>query len=276
MHRDIIFIILALSLLSGCVKGRKASDMAADAYFKKDYAQAFKLASAYASGDMRAKRLLATLYFEGKGTEQNSQKAIAILTPLADAGDSKSQTLLAAVFIAPGPWKNAEKAIAYNKKAIAQNNHEASFNLGLIYLNGLAGKKDTKLAYHYLSQANAQGSAKASLFLGSLSSDPSESCPLFALAAKRGSSQGALWYGRCLVQGSAGRKDFAAAAHWYRIAAQQGEALAQANLGYLAENGLGSAIDLAAAKKWYCLAKDDIPSAAIRLKALHLSCEAQQ
>lgn len=205
MHRKIIFIILALSLLSGCVKERKASDMAADAYFKKDYAQAFKLASAYASEDMRTKRLLATLYFEGKGTEHNPQKAIAILTPLADAGDSKSQTLLAAVFTAPGPWKNGEKAIAYNKKAIAQNNHEASFNLGLIYLNGLAGQKDRKLAHHYLSLANEQGSAKAPLLLGSLSSDPAESCPLFALAAKRGvprahCGMGAVWFKGAQVQ----------------------------------------------------------------------------
>ena len=49
-------------------------------------------------------------------------------------------------------------------------------------------------------------------------------------------------------------QDYAEAARLYRLAAAQGNAGAQSNLGYIFENGNGVAKDRAEAIRWYRLA----------------------
>jgi TPR repeat protein len=52
------------------------------------------------------------------------------------------------------------------------------------------------------------------------------------------------------------RKDYAAAAHWYRRAADQGNSEAQNNVGWLYENGRGVAQDYGEAMRWFRLAAE--------------------
>ena len=52
------------------------------------------------------------------------------------------------------------------------------------------------------------------------------------------------------------RCDYAEAARWYRLAADQGCAGAQSNLGIMCANGQGVAQDYAEAVRWYRLAAD--------------------
>jgi len=52
------------------------------------------------------------------------------------------------------------------------------------------------------------------------------------------------------------RQDFAEAANWFHLAADQGNALAQFITGVLAEHGKGVAVDQAGAAQWYRLAAD--------------------
>jgi hypothetical protein len=52
------------------------------------------------------------------------------------------------------------------------------------------------------------------------------------------------------------RNDYAEAVKWYRLAADQGDAQAQSNLGFMYDNGRGVAQDFAEAVKWYWLAAD--------------------
>jgi len=49
-------------------------------------------------------------------------------------------------------------------------------------------------------------------------------------------------------------QDYAVAVKWYRLAAEQGNASAQANLGVRYYNGEGVPQDYAVAVKWYRLA----------------------
>jgi hypothetical protein len=42
--------------------------------------------------------------------------------------------------------------------------------------------------------------------------------------------------------------------HWFQLAADQGYAEAENNLGYLFQHGLGSGVDLTRARHWYELA----------------------
>ena len=57
-----------------------------------------------------------------------------------------------------------------------------------------------------------------------------------------------------LAQGRGVARDDAAAVLWYQLAAGQGDAAAQLNLGVLHGNGQGVAQDYAEAVKWYRLA----------------------
>lgn len=64
-------------------------------------------------------------------------------------------------------------------------------------------------------------------------------------------------------------QDPPAAARWYRLAAEQGVADAQNNLGAMYQNGLGVPLDLAEAAKWYRLAADQkLPVAKCNLGVL--------
>ena len=58
--------------------------------------------------------------------------------------------------------------------------------------------------------------------------------------------------GNCYLNGSSGfPKDAVEAVRWYRKAAEQGEACAQSNLGYMYANGNGVPKDTTEAVKWY-------------------------
>jgi TPR repeat protein len=51
-------------------------------------------------------------------------------------------------------------------------------------------------------------------------------------------------------------QNYAEALKWYRLAAEQGEAIAQYNLGYMYEYGRGVAKDYTQAMRWYRQAAD--------------------
>ena len=51
-------------------------------------------------------------------------------------------------------------------------------------------------------------------------------------------------------------KDDAEAVRWYRLAADQGDATAKSNLGFMYTNGRGVLKDDAEAMRWYRLAAD--------------------
>ena len=51
-------------------------------------------------------------------------------------------------------------------------------------------------------------------------------------------------------------QDYAEAVKWYRLAAEQGDAVAQYNLGVMYDNGQGVPQDYAEAVKWYRLAAE--------------------
>ncbi|MSP33056.1 MAG: sel1 repeat family protein, partial [Pseudolabrys sp.] len=51
-------------------------------------------------------------------------------------------------------------------------------------------------------------------------------------------------------------QDYAQAVKWYRLAADQGNAKAQSNLGLMYDNGQGVPQNYAEAMRWYRLAAD--------------------
>ena len=73
----------------------------------------------------------------------------------------------------------------------------------------------------------------------------------YTLAAEQGDADAQCNLGVCYEHGSGVEKDLAKAVEWYNKAAEQGEATAQCNLGVCYEHGMGAEKDLAKAVEWY-------------------------
>jgi uncharacterized protein len=81
-------------------------------------------------------------------------------------------------------------------------------------------------------------------------------------------------WGRCTGKVTGALQDYAAAMSWYQKAADQGNAPAQFNVGFMYFNGLGVPQDYAAAMSWYRKAADQGNSAAqLNLGVMYLQGE---
>jgi len=76
------------------------------------------------------------------------------------------------------------------------------------------------------------------------------------LAAQQGDANAQFELGLMYFMGKVVPQNYVEAAKWYRLAAEQGHAKAQFNLGELYDLGLGVAQNYAEASKWYRSAKD--------------------
>ena len=86
-------------------------------------------------------------------------------------------------------------------------------------------------------------------------SDDREDARLYKLAADQGNAAAQYNLGLCYRRGQIGvAQDYKEAVRWYRLAANQGQALAQYNLGDLYAKGLGVAQDYVHAHMWLNLA----------------------
>ena len=77
----------------------------------------------------------------------------------------------------------------------------------------------------------------------------------FRLAANQGNARAQYSLGLLYYKGQGVPKDHGKGAHWFRLAANQGNARAQFNLGLLYWIGHGVPVDYEVAYKWFVLAK---------------------
>jgi TPR repeat protein len=88
-----------------------------------------------------------------------------------------------------------------------------------------------------------------------VSKDPSEAVRYYRLAADQGLALAQFCLGFCYNNGEGVSKDPSEAVRFYRLAADQGLALAQCNLGVYYENGEGVSKDPSEAVRYYRLAQ---------------------
>ena len=87
-----------------------------------------------------------------------------------------------------------KQAVEWFRKAAAQGNADAQYNLGVMYSNGQGVKQDYKKAVEWFRKAAAQGNADAQYNLGVMYSN-----------------------------GQGGPHDFAEVLQWWQLAAEQGD-----------------------------------------------------
>jgi TPR repeat protein len=84
--------------------------------------------------------------------------------------------------------------------------------------------------------------------------DDRESAHWFKLAADQGQTEAEYNLGVLRANGQGVSRDDAEAVRWYRLAAERGHRDAQFNLAVLYANGRGTARDLVQAEKWFQIA----------------------
>ena len=89
--------------------------------------------------------------------------------------------------------------------------------------------------------------------------DNAEAARWFRLAAEQGDADAQYNLGVMYANGKGVLKDAAEAVRWYRLAAEQGLASAQYNLGVMYDNGEGVLKDAAEAVRWSRLAAEQGP-----------------
>ena len=147
------------------------------------------------------------------------------------------------------------------RKAAANGDARAQFEIAAIYTEGRAVPEDLKAAAIWYERAASQGFAPAQYRLGNLYENGN--------GVEKDLAQARLWYQRAAEAGNRmamhnlaalyaggglGTQQFDAAAKWFEEAADRGMKDSQFNLGMLYARGLGVTQNLEASFKWFSLA----------------------
>ena len=211
----------------------------------KDYKEAVKYYKLAADqGYAKAQNNLALCYDNGYGVAQDYKKAAIYYKLAADQGDVEAQYNLALCYDnGQGVAQNDKEAARYYKLATDQGDMDAQYNVALCYHIGRGVAKDCKEAARYYKLAADQGHTAAKRFLKQLEATPAGEL----LSVEENFSKGKEFYFRL---------DYIKAVKYYKLAADQGHAEAQYNLGRCYEKGEGVSKDYKEAEKYYKLAAD--------------------
>lgn len=199
----------------------------------------------------------------------------------ADAGDARGALYIGVMYdTGQGVPQNYTMALEWYRRAAEAGNAAAAFNVGVYYDSGLGVAKDRAQAANWYERAAARGFARANYNLALLYTagdgvprDDARANKLFTAAARQGISAAWSHVERQTPRTSSPKetqdvatREFqqaqtlllergtgaaAKAVALFRRAADQGDPLAQYDLGYCYEHGIGVARDLAVAGEWY-------------------------
>jgi hypothetical protein len=192
------------------------------------------------------------------------ERARAILTPLAEAGNAKAQFISGKMFAeGRGIAKDETKGANWFRKAAEQGHAGGQVALGVMYATGQGVAQDAAEAVRWYRQAAEQGDARGQFNLGvryatgqGVTQDEAEAVRWYRLAAKQGHADGQFNLGVMYDNGQGITQDAAEAVRWYRQAAEQGHADGQVNLGVMYDNGQGVGQNAAEAVSWFRKAAD--------------------
>ena len=225
--------------------------------------------AAAARGQAKAEYDLARHYARGDGVPQDYSLAVKYLRQSAEQGYADAETDLGSYYAhGLGVEKNLLIALEWYRKAAAKREPLAEYCLGYAYAHGEGVPQNLVVALEWWEKSAKQGQADAQNALGqsyfhhqipgntNRMNDYAPAAKWLRLAAEQGyvSSMNNLAF---LYQNGLGvRLDLAEARKWYGVAAHEGDAMAQANLGLMYEEGAGIPSDLVEAYKWFVLSAE--------------------
>lgn len=204
---------------------------------------------------------LAATFEEGKEAYQakDYKRAIEILKPLAEQGNSQAQVTLGIMYDnGHGVPLDQTEAFNWYVKAAKQGDPIVQHDVGVKYFQGQGVDQDYQQAAYWWEQSANAGLADSQFNLGlmyyrglGIEQDYKKASELFFAAAKQGHGNAQYSLAVMYAFGQGVEKDYSRALPWFRKSAAQGIAQAQFNLGVLYENGHGLDKDLKIAREWY-------------------------
>ena len=172
---------------------------------------------------------------------------------LAELEDAAAQFRVACAFqYGLGTTKNETKATMWFERSSFQG-YEAAQGVCSIY--GVGVTKNENAGFKLLRLSAQSRLPEVQFLLGKCYSgfNPQEAVKWLRLAADQGHAGAQSNLGVCNQNGAGVSQDAKKAVKWYRLAAAQGYAHAQCDLGVCYENGTGVPQDAKEAVKWYRL-----------------------
>jgi len=173
------------------------------------------------------------------GASEVSGDQIALLRPLAEAGEPRAQACLGwCLHHGLGVVVALVESVAWLQRAAEAGLAVAQYMLGDCYAKGHGAELDELLAFEWYERAARQKCARAQHALGlcfeygeGVAEDPVKAARWYRQAAKAGLPDAQYKLGWALYLGEGIARDLAASAKWLQLAADAGNANAQHGLG---------------------------------------------
>ncbi|OGT34732.1 MAG: hypothetical protein A2W28_04200 [Gammaproteobacteria bacterium RBG_16_51_14] len=200
-------------------------------------------------------------YDEGRQAylAKDYDKALQILRPLAEAGDSQSQITLGIMYeYGHGVPVDPKEALRWYKLAAEQGVPVIQHDIGVKYFQGMGVEQDYLEAAKWWELSANAGLADSQFNLGlmyyrgiGIAQNYTRAAELFQAAAEQGHGHAQYSLAVMYAFGQGMDKDYQTAYALFNKAAAQDVLQAQFNLGVFYENGYGVAKDMEKAKDWY-------------------------
>ena len=193
-------------------------------------------------GEPQAQFYLGLSYQKGWGVIADPSKSAQWYRRAADQGLTKAQHNLALLYLrGEGVAADAKQARAWFERAAQQGDMRAAHELGLMYFRGTGVVRDFVQAHSWWQKAADAGEASAAYDLGILYRrgqggvlrDVAASIKLWLRAAHSGLAVAQNALGACYMHGDGVDADMLEAWAWFRLAAQDGLAVASVNADML-------------------------------------------
>lgn len=207
-------------------------------------------------GSVPALSVGAVLLATGNGVRKDEKLAVEWLKKAADAGDRYAQAALGELFMLGwGPLeKDQEKAALWMGRAARQGLREAMTSYGSMLAGGKGMKENRREAFVWIRKAADAGEPRARLMMAMNAmarNEREEAAHWFSLAAENGDDAVLSMLGVLYGWGDAAVAGESEKVTEVRRYAQRGEPEAQLMLGLLFEEGWGVARNTVQAERWF-------------------------
>ena len=207
---------------------------------------------------------LAKFTEDGRGIEPNPAGALVLWRQAADKGqvDAEFRLGYALQFGELGLSRDETEAVRWYRLAAAQDSTAAQVNLGAMLLTGAGTVQNGAEALKWYRRAAEHGNLTGEFMVGAVlwdgkagqAQDRTEAVRHFRIAAEAGNPAAQRMLATAYRLGDGVPEDIGQMLVWNRKAAEQGDGLAEASLGYAILTGLDGTYDFVEAACWLILA----------------------
>ena len=224
-----------------------------------------------AKGNFYCQREYARNLLQGRGTEKDFDRAIALLDAAADGGDAEAKLLLADCYsgMYPSIPRDTQQMVDYLWSAASDGVPEAQSKMGYCYEKGIGVAADQETAFKWYGQAAEKNYPQAMVNLGhcyqagvGTAKDEKKAFEWYKKAAEMDFAVGLFNLGIFYMAGGPVARNERIAFSYFERAAKLGFVQAQYNLAVAYEEGKGADINRPMAFFWYKqAARQEYPAA---------------